>query len=296
MASDQTLLLVPGAGHHHEDAWWEALRHGVNREKRKAASKLDGVARRMFDYEGWERPQDLDAATEIADQRESLARLQQLSERKHFRRRGYDALPGKSALREFAYDLAAPMAGAVGLGGWVAGRMVPELVRYWDQDAATLAMKQRFREWLAAALSDRSDVVLICHGFGAVLAWDALWSLSHEPNSRVDQAVSLWLTIGSPLADNTVRRRLNGRGEQGAVQHPTNIRRWLNVAAEDDHVCHDETVSDDFSEMLRVGGCDQIDDQMIYNHAVRHGRSDPHDALGYLIHPTVSDSLIGWVR
>ena len=129
MASDQTLLLVPGAGHHHEDAWWEALRHGVNREKRKAASKLDGVARRMFDYEGWERPQDLDAATEIADQREALARLQQLSERKHFRRRGYDALPGKSALREFAYDLAAPMAGAVGLGGWVAGRMVPELVR-----------------------------------------------------------------------------------------------------------------------------------------------------------------------
>ena len=50
----------------------------------------------------------------------------------------------------------------------------------------------------------------IGHSLGSVIAYDALWDLSHERASG--GPVDLFVTMGSPLATHFVRRRLRGAG------------------------------------------------------------------------------------
>ncbi|MDH3641961.1 MAG: hypothetical protein OES38_07680, partial [Gammaproteobacteria bacterium] len=67
------------------------------------------------------------------------------------------------------------------------------------------------------------------------------------------------------------------------------------VAAEDDFTCHDETMANDFKAMLEHHLISRIKDYRIYNLAVRYGRSNPHNSIGYLIHPRVSRLVADWL-
>jgi hypothetical protein len=70
---------------------------------------------------------------------------------------------------------------------------------------------------------------------------------------------------------------------------------WHNVAAEDDYVCHDNTVADDFKPMLKQKQVSCIRDYCVYNLAVRYGKSNPHSSVGYLIHPRVARIVSDWL-
>ena len=69
-----------------------------------------------------------------------------------------------------------------------------------------------------------------------------------------------------------------------------------NVAAEDDYVCHDNTLKDDFKSMLQQQAVSMVHDYRIYNLAVRYGKSNPHSSVGYYIHPRVSKLLVEWTQ
>ena len=69
----------------------------------------------------------------------------------------------------------------------------------------------------------------------------------------------------------------------------------VNVAAEDDYVCHDKSVADDFKPMLEQRLISRIEDLRIYNLAMRYGKSNPHSAIGYLIHPRITRLLGEWL-
>ncbi|MEQ8691419.1 MAG: hypothetical protein RIC89_11355, partial [Pseudomonadales bacterium] len=73
------------------------------------------------------------------------------------------------------------------------------------------------------------------------------------------------------------------------------ILEWHNLAAEDDYVCHDKTVANDFSAMLDRRLIGDIRDYTIYNLAVRYGRSNPHHSSGYLTHPRTAELLAEWL-
>ena len=55
---------------------------------------------------------------------------------------------------------------------------------------------------------------------------------------------------GSPLSSNAIRNRLLQAPTGSDAHYPQNILEWHNLAAEDDYVCHDKTVANDFSAML----------------------------------------------
>ena len=59
---------------------------------------------------------------------------------------------------------------------------------------------------------------------------------------------------------------------------------------------HDNTVSDDFKSMLTQRQISSIRDYRIYNMAVRYGKSNPHNVVGYLVHPRVSTLVAEWLR
>jgi hypothetical protein len=241
-----------------------------------------------------------DEQLDLTDMSNALNELSAIDRKKGFGVNRYDRLPGKSASKEFAVSIFAPIVRTLGLGNKVVSGRHRDLGEYWSRGSeyrdATL---ERVRELIAATLNDDDRVVLVTHGTGSIVAYDALWQLSHEAEyaeSCKDLKVDVWITLGSPLGDRLVQGHLLGKDRSGRERYPTNILAWHNVSAEDDYMSHDNTVADDFRAMLTQRQISSIRDYHIYNMSIRYGRSNPHNVLGYLVHPRVAKIVSDWLR
>lgn len=294
-------MLVHGGGalcdrERYYDLWVQALAAGIRRDCSKATQDqlkqttinmpwYGDVLQELFD--------PIDRELDWLDRKSALAELTALSSTKAFRRMNYERLPGKSALSEFLADVAAPSLRAIGLGKRAVESTLPELRAYWDTSSDFhTTVSSRIADSVRQALEVADSVALIAHGTGAVVAYDVLWQLSQE---RTDKKLNLFLTLGAPLANNTVRSRLSGSELPPDKRYPHNLFRWHNVAAEDDFLCHDKTVADDFAPFLASRKISKITDHLIYNLAVRYGRSAPGYSAGYLAHPRVAELLGNWL-
>lgn len=240
-----------------------------------------------------------DEQLDVSDLASALHELKSIDRKKGFRVGNYDKLPGKSSVKEFAVSLLAPLLSAVGLEKRLVAGISKDLGEYWkDNSDLGHAVLDRVRTTIQTALDRNERIMLIAHGTGAIVAYDALWQLSHDPvyaGQYKDSKIDVFLTLGCPLSDSTVCRQLKGARRKGRERFPTNVVAWHNVAAEDDYICHDNTVSDDFKAMLKQRQVSSIRDYHIYNLAIRYGVSNPHSAIGYLVHPRVTRIVIDWL-
>jgi hypothetical protein len=305
----RTILMVHGRGWKPErevleSLWIDALRAGINRdfEGPTAGVALDMANIRMVHYGDLsnairaERGKSYDESLDVADLTNALETLKALNSSKKFRRAGYESLHGRSSLREFLADIGSPILSTLRLTDKAIGRRIPEAAAYWENgNDFSSQIKGRLKEEIKAAIGEDSDILVISHCLGTMAAYDAFWELSRGQETESDSKIDTWITMGSPLGDEFVKRRLAGASESGDRRFPSNIVNWYNIAAEDDFTCHDETVANDFSQMLDHHLISRIRDFRIYNLAVRYGRSNPHNALGYLIHPRVSKLVGEWL-
>jgi hypothetical protein len=310
-ASDRSLLLVHGRDFKpsavaYMDLSIAALRAGIERDYPGRVGRFDVMQKRLAWYGDLNAEilnrlgKQYDENLDISDRRNALAALREIPVRKRFGIRQYDQLPGKSAVPEAIVDVLAPLLGALGLCVPLIRCVSKDFARYFDRKA-DYAMKVRRRlEEQLCALMDRGDrIVLISHGSGSVVAYDVLWRLSHDPDLKAkygDKKVDLWITLGSPLGDSKIQKRLLGAKEKPATKFPLNVISWHNVAAEDDYTCHDNTLADDFKMMLKQRVVSTVHDYRIFNLAVRYGRSNPHSSIGYYIHPRISKILADWLQ
>ncbi len=241
-----------------------------------------------------------DEQLDVGDRRNALQSLCAIEKRKNFGVSRYDRLPGKTALAEFAADFMAPVLSFLGLSGKLISKVVVDLGEYWNTDSDFAPrIRNRVRTAICDATEGNDRLLLITHGTGCVVAYDVLWQLSNDPEYKEQFAgrkVDLWLTLGAPLGDETTKRRLLGAKYKGHQRFPSNIVSWHNISAEDDYVCHDNTLADDFRQMLKQKQVSIIRDYRIYNLAVRYGKSNPHSSVGYLIHPRVAQVMVDWLR
>ena len=244
--------------------------------------------------------QEYDEVLDVGDRRNALVRLKSFDRKKQFGVARYDRLPGKNALTEFAADIAAPLLGRLGFSRKLFEKVGIDLAEYWNRNSNFAeSIRQRVRDVILAALEDDRHILLISHGTGCIVTYDVLWQLSHDEklHSRCeDRKIDLWLTLGAPLGDSNVRRRLLGTRKKGMARFPRVVVSWHNVAAEDDFVSHDNTLADDFRDMLKQKQVSCIRDYRIYNLAVRYGRSNPHSSIGYLIHPKTIQIIGDWLE
>ena len=283
-----------------------ALSAGLERDCPEMLIPFHSVDKRLAYYgdisNAWlrETGRHYDEQLDLGDRRHALQELRTLQKRKHFGLSRYERLPGKTALREFAADVAAPVLGSIGLAGALIGRVAADVNEYWDaRTDFGLRIRERVRSELVAALEEGRKTLLVSHGTGCIVAYDVLWQMSHHPDYAphyADMKIDQWLTLGAPLGDTTVRRRVCGAQSKGRGRYPTNVLAWHNVSAEDDYLCHDNTLADDYGEMLNLRLVSTIRDYRIYNMAVRYGKSNPHSSVGYLIHPRVAKILADWLR
>lgn len=268
------------------------MREGLHRDKPKLVEEFERVES-DFVYFGdhsarFVRP-EFDPELDIENRRQALRELVDLGKPREFRRRNCDALPGKSAVKEFLMDAGS----SVGLGKLLIKQKLPELDDYLSGADWGVEVRERLAGSLATAFDNQEEVMIVGHCLGSVIAYDTLWQMSREHN--LSDRVSYFVTLGSPLGDNNVRSLLLGRGHTSVGQYPNNLIRWYNLSAEDDYVCHDKAVGDDFKAMLEHRMLSEIGDQTIYNLTVRYGRSNPHSSVGYLIHPRMSGILSDWL-
>lgn len=275
-----------------EHLWRAALTAGLERDSSKDVDQFESVGIQLLYYadrvESFIQP-EFDPALDLENRRQCLKELTSLKKSKDFRRRGYDALPGKTAVHEFVMDAGATL----GLGRFLVKKRLPELHAYLSGDDWGVEVRNELKALLHDYLSEDDDVMLIGHCLGSVIAYDALWSLAREDG--LTNRVSSFVSLGSPLSDQGVRGRLLGAAQKGAERYPNNMLNWHNLSAEDDYVCHDKTVADDFKDMLKHRLVGDITDHTIYNLAVRYGRSNAHSSLGYLVHPRLTAILTDWL-
>ncbi len=293
---EKQLIFIHGRGRKPGEAilhelWVSALEKGIARDKPDLAEAFGQIPKSLFYYADDLAHLDADAydlELDVTNRRQALDRLASLTRTRDFRRRYYEELPGKTAFKEFLMDLGA----SAGFSRAAIARTMPELKHYWTDQEWAQGVRQRFGNVLTGALEQR-DVLLISHCLGSVISYDVLYELNR---TRGDSPrLSRWLTIGSPLGSNYVQTKLAGADEKNNDRYPSNINDWHNIAAEDDYVCHDKTVADDYAAMMDHRLVGSISDRTIYNLAVRYGRSNPHSSLGYLIHPHTVEYVTSWL-
>jgi hypothetical protein len=241
-----------------------------------------------------------DEQLDIGDRRNALESLRKIPQRKKFGLQYYDKLRGKSAIPEAIADVASPLFGVLGLTTVLASLVAKDFALYLrGSKDFTEQVRGRVRDKLTELLRRGDKVLLMSHGTGCAVAYDVLWQLSHDERFRdefSDSKIEVFVTLGSPISDNMVRRRLLGAGRRSIERFPTNIITWENVSAEDDYLCHDKTVADDLKAMMREHVISSINDYRVYNHAMRYGKSNPHCSLGYFIHPRVAKIIVDWIE
>ena len=129
---------------------------------------------------------------------------------------------------------------------------------------------------------------------GSVIAYESLWQLSRTDHDalRVDSL----LTMGSPLGQQYIQKRIKGSDAIGAARFPANIRRWINVAAVGDLTALDPTLRNDFGAMLEFGLVACIDDHEAYNWFRYEGELNAHSEYGYLLNPVTANIVVDWWR
>lgn len=309
--SNRCLLLVHGRDFKpgretYMDLSIAALRAGIERDYPQQLDGFDAVQKHIAWYADLgekillERGRKYDLDLDTGDRRNALNALRQITPRKRFGIRQYDRLPGKSALPEFIADLAAPLLGSVGLAMPVLGRVAADFAAYFDTDTDFAEkVRERVRAELCACMDRDDRIMLIAHGTGSVIVYDVLCQLSHDPQLKErygDKKIEILLTLGSPLGDSSVQKRLYGAQEKAECRFPANVISWHNVSAEDDYTCHDDTLADDYRKMLKKRLVSTVHDYHVFNLAVRYGKSNPHSSVGYYIHPRTTKIISDWLR
>ena len=245
------------------------------------------------------RGRHYDEQLDIGDRRNALDSLRKIPQRKKFGLQQYDKLRGKSAIPEAIADVASPLLGLVGLTPLLVSLVAKDFALYLRRNTdVTDQVRARVRDRLCEMLRRGDKVMLMSHGTGCAVAYDVLWQLSHDERFRDEfraSKIEVFVTLGSPISDDMVRKRLLGARRRSKERYPTNIITWENVSAEDDYFCHDKTVANDLKAMMREHVISSINDYRVYNHAMRYGKSNPHCSLGYFIHPRVAKIVVDWI-
>lgn len=310
MSIDRSLVLVHGRDFKPEhdtylDISMTALRSGIERDYPDRLEEFDALRKALAWYGDLNADvlqasgRHYDEMLDVGDRQNALTEMRAISARKKFGIRQYDRLPGKTSIPEFVANFTAPVLGSVGLSVPLIGTVAKDVGRYFDRKSDFAArVRERLRERLCEQLDRGDPVALLSHGTGSVVAYDVLWQLSHDPEftgDYGDKKIDLWITMGAPLGDSSIRKRLLGARRKSIERYPTNVISWHNVSAEDDYTCHDNTLADDFAAMMKQRIVSVVHDYKIFNLAVRYGKSNPHSSVGYYIHPRVAKILADWL-
>jgi hypothetical protein len=172
---------------------------------------------------------------------------------------------------------------------------VRETERYFqNQDGIGTRVRELLKTPLRQAFAAGDRTLVIGHSMGAVIAYDALWELTHLEGHT--GTIDLFLTLGSPLGMHYVQDRLLGFRSNDGQRFPCNIRHWVNIAAHGDLVALDPEVRDNFMPMIEQGCIESIEDRHrgVFNYFRNDKGLNMHRSYGYLVEQHVARAILAW--
>ncbi len=163
-----------------------------------------------------------------------------------------------------------------------------------DENGIAEHTRRMLKVPLLAAARAGQPILLIGHSMGSVIAFDTLWQLTHRHESDIE--IDLWLTMGSPLGQRFLRKRVKGFGRDGADQYPAIVKRWKNLSAIGDLTAIDPWLANDYAEMLDLGLVDSIEDEGVWNWFRLDGVLNVHSEYGYLVNDATARVVANWWR
>ncbi len=163
-----------------------------------------------------------------------------------------------------------------------------------NRDGIADDVREMLKLPLREALDAGRPILLIAHSMGSVIAYDSLWQMAYGDDDRV--RIELLLTMGSPLGQRYIQRRIQGRAEEGSRRYPNNIQRWTNLTAVGDLTAIDPDLANDFSDMVGHGLSDPVDDQELHNYFRLDGELNVHSEYGYLVNKVTARIVADWWR
>lgn len=218
-------------------------------------------------------------------------------------------------------DLVKLIAGALAVKDDVMTGFLRETELYAEDQYISDQMRAPLEQALRRAWNEGRDVAVLTHSMGSFIAYDVLWRFSHRQTDGFaayrNRRVQMFVTLGSPLGDSSVRDLLFARHHErhGMRQFPTNIDFWHNYACLGDVVAHQKNFDEIFYAPMRELGLfprrkrfRSIDYADLHNpfEVVSHrgnrnrNRRNPHKSFGYLVQPRlgtwIEDFLLGRLR
>ena len=170
-----------------------------------------------------------------------------------------------------------------------------DLLRYLRDDNGIASHTRRMlKVALRAATEGGHPVLLLAHSMGSVIAYDSLWEMTHGGRDRA--RVDLLVTMGSPLGQRYLQKRIKGANKRGHRRYPGNVRAWTNVSAIGDLTALDYHLADDFEEMLELGLLEEFTDETIHTHFRLDGELNVHAEYGYLVNEMTAHTVVDWWR
>lgn len=173
-------------------------------------------------------------------------------------------------------------------------KMALDLERYFNNtDQVASSIRDLLKQTLQPILEKNEPVLIIGHSMGSIIAYDTLWEMSQQQalSGKVD-----FMTLGSPLGMHYIQHRLLGWQSAGSGKYPSNIRKWINVAAEGDLAALNGNFSRSFKAMLDLRLLKSIEDHNhgVYNFFRNEDGLNSHRSSGYLVNPVVGRLIADW--
>ncbi len=201
---------------------------------------------------------------------------------KRKRRGGDDALrrdeDGTRSLKSIlgAVHSVAPLASELALA------VLKDVAIYLSNDAAYRAVqnivKDRYREFISASQETGEPRVVVAHSLGSVVALEFL--------ANIEESIDLFLTVGSPLGLDGIRRRLRCR-----PFWPSQVKQWVNASDSRDIVAispalgRQNLFSGDY-KANKNARCDVLNLTDVDNTTDNH-----HSITGYLDDPGIARTI-----
>ncbi len=218
--------------------------------------------------------------------------------------------------KERGIDLAMLLAGALDVKNEVMTRFFRETELYQQDQYIADRMRAPLEAALRRAWDDGLEPIVLSHSMGSFIAYDVLWRFSHRKTDEFrrynNRRVKMFVTMGSPLGDTTIRNLLFASYHQdhGLRRFPTNVERWHNYACLGDVVAHQRNFHDIFFQPMRENGIfpkqpkfRSIDYVNLHNpfEVVTHAgnrkseKRNPHKSYGYLAQPRLGSWLADYL-
>ncbi len=289
------ILYIPGLlpkpeAEAHKAALFRCLLKGVNKADSSVAKQI-GATEHSFDVVAWtydfyreHRDISLDAAAIDAVIEQRHARAEDVREASSLIRRATVWLYRMGDLVPFFVPHLAPEKMEV---------HIRDLRRYVrNHNGIADHVREMLKVPLRAASESGRPIMLIAHSMGSVISYDSLWEMTHKTGDRA--RVDHLLTLGSPLGQNYLQKRIFGHDQHDEARYPHNIRHWSNLSSIGDLTAIDRVLRNDFAEMLELGLVEAIEDVDLLNYFRLNGKLNVHSEYGYLVNETTGRVIANW--